>query len=92
MGDTIKSTAKEDEVVFLDSGGSFVNAFGEVIPHIAFYAGRNIASWKQDDSPQALLESNSVNRGIVFKLVKIGKQYRLQHRYIERQGVLSKAN
>jgi len=91
LGEKIRQTAKPDEVVFVNSGGMFLTGGGGIIPHIVFYAHRNLAVWKDMKTAQDLIKANGVQRGIVFSLVREKKQYRLQHQYIELQDALSKA-
>ncbi|MDP6115473.1 MAG: hypothetical protein QGG53_26740 [Planctomycetota bacterium] len=91
LGEMISKTAKSDEVVFVNSRGMFLTGGGGIIPHIVFYAHRNLAVWKDMKTAQDLIKANGVQRGIVFSLVREKKQYRLQHHYIERQDALSKA-
>lgn len=83
MGETIAKTAKSDEVVFLDAGGLFLNTHGDIIPHIVFYAHRNIAAWKDREAAEKLITLNGAARGVLFQFVKSGRQYKLPYGYIE---------
>lgn len=90
LGESIAKTAKSDEVVFVNSSGMFLTGGGGIIPHIVFYAHRNLAVWKDAKTARELLEANGVDRGIVFTLVREKNQYKFQHQYIERKVALSK--
>jgi hypothetical protein len=89
MGETIRKNAKDDEVVFVEKLSLYLTGYGSVVPHVVFYAHRNIATWQDAKTAQELLAANGAKRGIIFKLVKSGKQYQFPHRYIERAETLS---
>jgi hypothetical protein len=89
MGETIRKNAKDDEVVFVEKLSLYLTGYGSVVPHVVFYAHRNIATWEDAKTAQELLAANGAKRGIIFKLVKSGKQYQFPHRYIERAETLS---
>ncbi|MDA1142421.1 MAG: hypothetical protein O3B01_27980 [Planctomycetota bacterium] len=90
MGETIRKNAKDDEVVFVEKLSLYLTGYGSVVPHVVFYAHRNIATWEDAKSAQDLLDANGARRGIIFKLVKVGNQYKFPYRYVERSNVLSK--
>ena len=83
IGENIAKAAKTDEVVFLDAGGLFLNTHGDIIPHIVFYAHRNVAAWHDQKTAKELIASNGMSRGILFKFLKSKGQFKLPYSYLE---------
>ncbi len=62
IGEKIKNTAKENEVVFLKADNFFIKAA------YVFYAHRNIAHWENIFEARKILDLNGCKKGIIFIL------------------------
>ena len=70
-GQRIRTTAKNDEVIFLKTPNKF-----HLSPPLIFYAHRNIAMWENEAAARELMAKDQAARGIIFTLdqdIKITK-------------------
>ncbi|HEX3046587.1 MAG TPA: hypothetical protein VHY08_17660 [Bacillota bacterium] len=62
LGGKVAREAAKEEVVFLKSRDFFLQ------PQLIFYAHRNVATWSDKESAEALIRYNGLEKGVVFTL------------------------
>jgi hypothetical protein len=62
LGGKIALESAKEEVVFLKSRDFFLQ------PQLIFYAHRNVATWSDKESAEALIRRNGLEKGVVFTL------------------------
>jgi len=67
IGEKIKQTAKEDEIVFIKFDNTKIKQI-DIIPQYIIYAQRNISLWENNNQAAKLIKLNKLNKGVIFTI------------------------